>query len=131
MHRYNNIFLIEDNVDDTIVFINAIKRINNYIKYTVAYNAKDAINKLKIIKHLPDLIFVDINMPEMNGAGFLQYLKLEKLFIQIPVIILSTSTNIAEKVFNSGADGYLIKPVSVDKLKTKIEQVLKRVKEII
>lgn len=131
MPACHNILLIEDNINDKILFIEALKKINVFIKYTVAFNANDAINKLRIIKHLPDLIFLDINMPDMNDAGFLNYIKVEKLFIQIPVIILSTSTNIAEKVFKSGADGYLIKPVSVNKLQAKIEQVLKLVKEII
>lgn len=125
MILYNNILLVEDDPDDQMLFIEVIKKINNRVKYTVAYDGQDALNKLKILKHLPDIIFLDINMPHMNGFEFLTRLKIEMSLNQIPVIVLSTSNNIAEKVYQLGAAGFLTKPTSISKLQLEIENVLK------
>lgn len=124
----NNILLVEDDVDDQILFIEALKQLNNNVKYTIAYDGKDALDKLKVLKHLPDLIFLDINMPRMNGFEFLTYLNTDSLFSPIPVIVLSTSNNIAEKVFQQGAFGYIVKPTSTRKLQSEIEHVFELVK---
>jgi CheY-like chemotaxis protein len=126
-----NIFLLEDEEDDKLLFIETIKGIDSYFKYTVAYDDKDALNKLRILKHLPDLIFININKPGMKGFEFLKLIKAENFFNQIPVIVLSASNGIAEKAYKFGANGFVTKPVSVSKLRAAIEHVLKFIKEII
>lgn len=126
-----NIFLVEDNADDKMRFIEAIKELNTYIKYAIAYNDKDALNKLRIAKHLPDLIFLDINPVSVNGFEFLKHVKTDKLFSQIPVIVLSTSDKVAEKAYNAEADGFILKPVSVSRLQSEIKNVSLLTKEII
>ena len=128
MRRYNNLLLIEDDVDDQMLFVEAFKQLNSNVKYTIAYDGRDALDKLRLLKHSPDLIFLDINMPRMNGFEFLAHLRADSSLNQIPVIVLSTSNNIAEKMFQQGASGYIVKPTSISKLQSEIEHVFKLIK---
>lgn len=61
---------------------------------------------------LPSLIVLDLNMPRLNGKQTLERLKTDDRFSNIPVIILSTSTNKMDKEFctSRGAASYLVKP---------------------
>eukprot|EP01035_Chromulina_nebulosa_P054372 gene54372-74484_t len=67
MMQSKSILLVEDDKDDQEFFIEAIKDIENVTLYFVANNGKEALDKLRNSKVLPDLIFTDINMPVMNG----------------------------------------------------------------
>ena len=124
MLLHNNIFLVEDDIDDQLFFIQAIKEIVNNIKYTIAHDGRDALVKLKIIRHLPDLIFLDINMPVMNGLEFLKHLKAETPYDQIPVIVFSATADIKEQVHRLGANGCITKPASINELKSEIKNAL-------
>ena len=73
---------------------------------------------------MPDLIFLDINMPVMNGLEFLKHLKAETPFDQIPVIVLSANTGIKEQVYRLGANGCITKPASFNELKSEIKHAL-------
>ena len=124
MFFHNYIFLVEDDIDDQLFFMQAIKEIGNNIKYSIAHNGRDALVKLKIFRHLPDLIFLDINMPVMNGLEFLKHLKAEKPYDQIPVIVLSAIADIKEQVRRLGAYGCITKPASINELKSEIKNAL-------
>ena len=124
MFLHNNIFLVEDDIDDQLFFIQAIKEIDNHIKYSIAHNGKDALVKLKIFRHLPDLIFLDINMPVMNGLEFLKHLKTETPYDQIPVIVFSATADIKEQVHRLGANGCITKRGSINELKSEIKNAL-------
>lgn len=75
----------------------------------------------------PDLILLDIKMPEMNGDEFLTYIKRNGLFKHIPVIVLSgeESSAIRIKMLEEGADDYILKPFNPMELKIRIRKVLK------
>lgn len=75
----------------------------------------------------PDLIILDIRMPEMNGDEFLSYIKKNGLFKDIPVIILSgeESSAMRIKMLEEGADDYILKPFNPMELKIRIRKVLK------
>lgn len=116
--------LVEDDFDDQLFFIEAIKEIANNVKYNIAHDGVDAIMKLKVFKHLPDLIFLDINMPRMNGLEFLKHIKTEELFNQIPVIVLSTTIDLKEQVQRLGANACIKKPFLLHELQSEIKQAL-------
>ena len=70
------------------------------------------------VKHPPDLILLDINMPEMNGYEVCQRLKSTAALADIPVIFLSALKETEDKVkaFQSGAVDYIAKPFQFDEV---------------
>ena len=69
-------------------FCEAVKEINIEVECIVAINGEDALHKLKNdLRHMPEYIFVDLNMPRMNGVNCLTELKKDPQLKNIPVII--------------------------------------------
>ena len=75
---------------------------------------------------MPDLIISDIRMPEMRGDEFLAYLKLNELFKQIPVVMLSSEDSTSERIrlLEEGAEDYIVKPFNPQELKIRIKKIL-------
>jgi DNA-binding response OmpR family regulator len=75
----------------------------------------------------PDLIILDIRMPEMNGDEFLSYIKNNGLYKDIPVVVLSgeESSDIRIKMLEVGADDFILKPFNPMELKIRIKKVLR------
>jgi CheY-like chemotaxis protein len=97
--RLNCVMLIDDNPDDNFYHERQIKKSNLVASIIIKKAAREALNYLKSndINELmrPDLIFLDINMPGMNGWEFLEeYDKLEnKLKSRVVIVMLTTSDN--------------------------------------
>lgn len=77
---------------------------------------------------MPDLIILDIMMPEMDGFKVLEKLKNNKDTISIPVIMLTAKADEASMVKSAQLynEGYIVKPISAEDLEAKISEVLKR-----
>ena len=75
----------------------------------------------------PDLIILDLRMPQMNGDEFLIYLKKNGLYKDIPVVVLSgeESSDIRIKMLELGAEDFILKPFNPMELKIRIKKVLK------
>src|SRR5579863_3250942 len=75
------------------------------------------------MKQPPDLILLDINMPEMNGYEVCQRLKASTLLTEIPVIFLSALSETHDKVkaFRCGAVDYISKPFQFDEVQARVE----------
>jgi CheY-like chemotaxis protein len=118
-----NFLLADDDEDDTILFNEALKGIDSSIQFGSANNGKELLEKLRSGVHDPQIIFLDINMPEMNGWEALKNLKKEDSFKDIPVIMYSTSSFTLEgkKAIDAGALGYYEKPSNFLKLKEFLE----------
>ncbi len=76
----------------------------------------------------PDLILLDIMLPDEDGISILKHLKSEKLTAQIPVIMLSAKSSEIDKVtgLENGADDYMTKPFGIMELLSRIKAVLRR-----
>ena len=77
-------------------------------------NGEDALNYLRDEDNeKPCIIFLDLNMPIMNGIEFLQTVKGDEQLMRIPVVVLTTSDEQQDKInsFNFGVSGYMAKPV--------------------
>lgn len=71
----------------------AMKEVAIRAECQVLADAKAALQQLETRELIPDVIFLDLNMPVMDGKGFLTAIKANQLLKEIPVIMLSTSAN--------------------------------------
>jgi len=122
-----SIFLADDDGDDCLLFEDALREINLQTQLTTA---SDGIQLMDILKstpsRLPDVIFLDLNMPCKNGFECLQEIKGSPAFRFIPIIIFSTSaqSETIDRVYAQGANYYICKPSTFLLLKKAIEYVL-------
>lgn len=105
-------FLIDDDIDDQEIFLSVLEDIAPSIRCYTATNGQEAISKLSSEEIKPDLIFLDLNMPLMNGKQFLKACNLLDGCRHIPVIVLTTSSdkNSIEETMQLGARDYITKP---------------------
>lgn len=123
-----NIYLADDDDDDRVMFAEALFEIDSTVILTQAQDGQQLMEILyKQTDSLPDIIFMDINMPKQDGLKCLEEIRnqrgnLKELF----VIILSTSSDplVIDKAFNLGATFYAVKPSTFDDLKSFIKEVL-------
>jgi CheY-like chemotaxis protein len=122
-----SIFLADDDGDDCLLFEDALREINRRTQLTTA---SDGVQLMDILMKrgsaLPDIIFLDLNMPCKNGFECLQEIKGSPALRFIPVIIFSTSAqpDTIDKVYAQGANYYICKPGTFLLLKKAIEYVL-------
>ena len=109
---------VDDDQEDREFFCDALREIDPSITCLVAGSGMEALALLENRSSLPDFIFLDINMPMMDGKQCLKALKSIPHLQAIPVIMYSTSTDTREikECYRLGAVDFLIKPHSYDKL---------------
>ena len=91
-------------------------------------NGKEAFEALK--DEQPDLILLDVMMPEMDGIEFLRKVKYSSVFCDIPIIMATAKGSEYDKVksLDMGADDYLVKPFGMMEMVSRIKAVLRRCK---
>jgi CheY-like chemotaxis protein len=124
--RYSKVFLIEDDEDDQELFVMALRQINPYLDCTVLSGAYSALQVLEQNEAAPDLIFLDLNMPVMTGQQFLAELRKRHPGTQIPIVVLSTSSNqaIIDEAKALGARSFITKPNNFRELKNILQRIL-------
>lgn len=127
MIKYRSVFLIDDDEDDQLLFSDAITEIDPSIKCDMAGNGIEALRKLSGRQVSPDIIFLDLNMPLMNGFEFLTEVRAMSFLSEVPIVIFTTSNNLehAIRTFELGASAFLTKPAGFDVLRTKLRSTLK------
>lgn len=119
--------LVDDDADDQEIFIAAVNEIDSSIKCISIDNCEEALDKLKR-EHtdLPDLIFLDLNMPRLNGRQCLSEIRKLSRLKHVPVIIYSTSSlkKDMEETANLGADFFITKPNRFNELCETLNNVL-------
>ncbi len=117
----DQIFLIvDDDSDDIELFREAIGEIDHRVVCQAAKDCGEALEKLRNVSDvLPDLIFLDLNMPGMDGRACLAELKKDARLKNIPVIIYTTSSHVRDKVdtLELGAAYFLTKANSFGKMR--------------
>lgn len=113
-------------IDDEKININLVKGLleNNYLIY--AYESGDSfLNELNSVS--PNIILLDINMPEKNGFEVLKEIKNNDNYIDVPVIFLTASSDELDEAYgiNLGAVDYITKPFSPEILKERIKTHLR------
>lgn len=117
-----NILLIDDDPDELMLFNIAIQEIDPSIQVSYISN-KDQLPKEDNCK-IPDLLFLDINMPDWDGFTWLQ--KIRNKGVQVPIVMFSTSSNPEKinKAYTNGADLYLSKPMTFGSFVNSLQEVL-------
>jgi CheY-like chemotaxis protein len=115
--KYTSVLLIDDDIDDRMIFGEVLKELAPDIIYHEAINGEDALIKLNN-DLVPDLIFLDLNMPRVDGKQFLAEIQQQEHLKQIPVVIYSTSSHESDKkeTRELGASYFLTKPNSLHEL---------------
>ena len=92
---------------------------------TIFKNGLEAVAWL-LDGNLPDLIILDLNMPQMNGLEFLKEVRKYNYFSKIPMIVLSGEDSSSKRIeaFKSGATDYLTKPFNPVELRVRMERFL-------
>jgi two-component system chemotaxis response regulator CheY len=125
-----NILVVDDSAVMRKIVVKTIKETGLDIEnVSEAGNGKEGLEKMK--SDSPDIVFSDWNMPEMNGIEMVEAARKEFKLKDIPIIMVTTEANI-EKIKQAraaGANGYVTKPFTADKMKDKIAQVVKKLEK--
>ena len=116
---------VDDDQEDREFFCDALREIDPTIICLVAGSGMEALSLLQTQRPRPDYIFLDINMPMMDGKQCLKALKSLPDLASIPVIMYSTSTDTREirECYSLGAEDFLIKPHSFEKLVNDLNSI--------
>ncbi len=111
-------------IDDDRLSITLLKFTLKEKRYDVTV-AGDGVEGLKAVaEQKPDIIILDVQMPNMSGFEFMNELKSLAEGRNIPVIMLTSNENMQDMFFSEGVKGYFVKPVNPVQLEAKIRQVL-------
>ncbi len=117
---------IDDDADDQEIFGMAVSEIDASIKCVFADDGIEALEMLQNLQALPSCLFLDLNMPRMNGTECLEEIrKIEKLRA-IPVYMYSTSSDpaIMEECRRLGATDFIVKPPGLGALTEILKQIM-------
>lgn len=122
-----NILLADDDKADCLLFRDALEELPVSANLTIVPNGELLIEELtKKGNKLPDVLFLDLNMPRKNGFASLGEIKRNTRLQELPVIIFSTSSELesVKRVFRDAAHYYICKPVDFAQLKKVIYEAL-------
>ena len=121
------ILLADDDLGDCMLFKDALEELPIATRLTIVHNGEQVVEELnrKGMK-LPDVLFLDLNMPRKNGFAALGEIKRHPELEKLPVIIISTSSELdsIKKVFRDAAHYYICKPCDFSQLKRVIYEAL-------
>lgn len=112
--------LVDDDTDDSLLFKEVLENLETPIDFQHAENGLEALSLLqKKTPTLPDAIFLDLNMPRMDGKECLVRIKSDEHLKHLPVIIYTTSLQSSdiEETIQKGAACFIAKPTSMKELK--------------
>ena len=117
----SNKILVVDDEKGIVAMLKNYFEMQSYQVYT-AFGGKEALEKISC---QPDLILLDINMPEIDGLTVCQRIREH---ISCPILFLTARIETGDKIkgFDAGADDYIVKPFDIDELGARVEAHLRR-----
>lgn len=125
--QHINILLADDDQADCLLFKDALEELPVTARLTIVHNGEQVIEELtKEGNKLPDVLFLDLNMPRKNGFATLGAIKRSSELQNLPVIIFSTASEqeMVKSVFRDAAHYYICKPFDFSQLKKVIYEAL-------
>jgi two-component system, response regulator len=127
------ILLVEDNPDDEALTLRALKKSNIANKVVVAHDGAEALDYLfatgayagSATSDLPQIIFLDLKLPKVDGLEVLRRLRSDKRTKLLPVVILTSSKEEQDIIsgYSLGANSYIRKPVDFEKFAESARQL--------
>lgn len=117
--------LVDDDEDDREIFCVALEQADPSIRCHMASDGTEALSLLHDGTFIPDFIFLDLNMPQMDGKEALNEIKKHKHLQEIPVVIFTTSSaeRDQEETRRLGAAAFITKPPLISQLASKLREV--------
>ena len=127
--KYQRVLLVDDNDIDNFINERMITTSSFSEKVIVKNSAEGALEFLRSVSEdagaLPEVIFLDLNMPKKNGQEVLSEIKQHPVFKMIPVIVYTTTKNEDEvkRCYELGANTYIVKPISFESLLQVVQTI--------
>jgi CheY-like chemotaxis protein len=119
-------------VDDDAEMLHAVQLMLKVIRHDVrAFPGARPAAKALLAGGNPDLLLLDINMPEVSGLDLLEFVRRRPEWRQVPIVMLSTEAAdvTVDKALAMGADGYVTKPVTIEELERALQSALQKRKK--
>lgn len=124
-----HILMADDDKEDFFILKEAAEKASETL--TVSYAGNWLELWRFILKTLPDMVFLDINMPVKDGIECLQLLRNERKYDNVPIMIYSTSVSKGDidKAYQNGANYFIVKPNAIDDITNIIKKLVSMGKE--
>jgi CheY-like chemotaxis protein len=121
------VVLVDDDIDDSYIFNTAVQQSNLPIELSIAEDGQKLFNYLAA-NPLPDIIFLDINMPFKNGIECLGEIRANNKYSDIPVVMYSTTSNRlnVDACFDAGANLFVVKPNTFEEVDRMVQQICRK-----
>lgn len=129
MQPSKRVFLIDDDEDDRLFFGIGLNEFDPTIEILYDRDSETALRRLSgKMQPLPDIVFLDWNMPKLSGRQLLGAIRTNKRYNKVPVIIFTTSTSDQDRdeAKELGASLFLSKPSSLFELKKNLQEIFER-----
>ena len=120
------IVMIEDNPDHALLIRRGVENGDCQVThYEDSSEALTALGSVRALSEKPDLVLLDLKLPGIDGFGVLERLRKMELFVNVPVVMLTTSARKEEisQAYQLGASGYVVKSEDFGELVAKLKRV--------
>ena len=114
-------------VDDDDEMTHAVKLMLELLGFGVqSYRDARTAARLLLAGKRPDVLVLDINMPEVSGIDMLEFMRMRDDLRAVPVVMLSSETTDVQvdEALQLGADAYIFKPVAIDELEAALQKAM-------
>ncbi len=120
----NHVVLVDDDLDHGILFKRILHQVDPGKSLTIIKDGSEIINFLTT--RVPDLLFLDLNMPHKNGHECLREIRQDLALKELPIVVYSSSTHMTDiqKSYMHNADLYMVKPFNSFHLRNALQSLL-------
>jgi len=122
------VFLVDDDYEDHEIFKMALDKVDSSFEFTTAENGVVALERFKEENLRPDVIFLDVNMPRMNGKDCIRALRKMEHLKNTPMILYSTHDGQKEvdEAKEAGATDFMTKPASIPEFSKALQTIINK-----